>query len=77
MRQVTPLPQELKETLKAISYNTLQALQTPTELQKSVAFIFSLEDFCPSSGQSQVFCNFWELSRSGPQVVQLQAMFNS
>lgn len=32
-------------------------LQTPTELQKSVSFIFCLEDFCPSSGQSQVFCN--------------------
>lgn len=74
MWQVTPLPQEVKEPIKAVSYNTLQ---TPTELQKSVPFILSLEDFCPSSGQSQVFCNLWELSRSEPQVVQLQAMFNS
>lgn len=57
MWQVTPLPQEVKEPLKAISYSLLQALQTPTELQKYVAFIFSLDNFCPSSVQSQVFCN--------------------
>lgn len=45
MWQVTPLPEEVKEPLKAISYNRLQAAQTPTELQKICSMYIALRGF--------------------------------